>query len=80
MLPAQLVWAVPYCAPVSRDVIADFPLSDPADTPPGNCSMTLDTSPGTILATSWWAAWHSNQYPIDDISWSKYDSVIYAFA
>ncbi|KAH9974733.1 glycoside hydrolase [Lactifluus volemus] len=32
------------------------------------------------VALSWYASWHSNDCPLSSVSWSKYDSVIYAFA
>jgi len=37
-------------------------------------------NPGRPLALSWYASWHSNDCPLSSVSWSKYDSVIYAFA
>ncbi|KAI0000659.1 chitinase [Russula compacta] len=33
-----------------------------------------------VIASSWYAGWHSEDFPISNISWNKYTSVIYAFA
>jgi chitinase len=32
------------------------------------------------VAASWYAGWHSGDYTLQDVSWSKYTHVIYAFA
>ncbi len=34
----------------------------------------------TSVAASWYAGWHSDDYTLQDVSWSKYSHVIYAFA
>jgi len=45
---------------------------------------TRDTSTNSnntnYVASTWYAGWHAKDYPIQDISWSKYTSVTYAFA
>jgi hypothetical protein len=39
-------------------------------------------SPSTdpAVASTWYAGWHSGDFPPENISWSKYSTVIYAFA
>jgi hypothetical protein len=32
------------------------------------------------VASSWYASWHSDDFPLSAVSWSKYNSVTYAFA
>ena len=33
-----------------------------------------------IVATSWYPSWFSSNYTVHDVSWTKYNSVKYAFA
>lgn len=33
-----------------------------------------------VIATTWYAGWHGTDFPPQNISWSKYSQVIYAFA
>jgi len=38
-------------------------------------------SPGNDkVAAAWWASWHSDLLPLDNISWKKYTHMTYAFA
>ena len=32
------------------------------------------------VAAMWYAGWHSDDYPLKDVSWSKYSHAIYSFA
>lgn len=36
-------------------------------------------SPGSFVATTWYASWHAQYLAVSDISWSKYTSVSYSF-
>ncbi|KAI0252956.1 chitinase [Lactifluus subvellereus] len=47
---------------------------------PGSSSNTLSGPNGPVVGASWYAAWHSSDFTLQDVSWSKYSSVIYAFA
>jgi GH18 family chitinase len=42
-------------------------------------SLNLPRQPHQ-LASSWYASWHSADFPPSEISWKKYDQIIYAFA
>ncbi len=33
-----------------------------------------------FIASSWYAGWHSSDFPLSNVSWSKYTWAIYAFA
>lgn len=33
-----------------------------------------------FIASSWYAGWHSGDFPLSNVSWSKYTWAIYAFA
>lgn len=35
---------------------------------------------GSAVATAWYAGWHAADFPVANVSWGKYTSVIYAFA
>jgi chitinase len=35
---------------------------------------------GSAVATTWYAGWHATDFPVTNVSWGKYTSVIYAFA
>jgi chitinase len=37
-------------------------------------------APGADIAASWYVSWHSTDFPLNNVSWSKYTTVIYAFA
>lgn len=43
-----------------------------------DASLTGKTS-SDFVATTWYAGWHGTDFPLADVSWSKYSSVIYAF-
>lgn len=66
-LLAQLIWAVPT---YSRGT-------------PNHRSLSLSSrssgSAETVAAT-WYAGYHSSDFTLQDLSWSKYSVVIYAFA
>ena len=32
------------------------------------------------VAAAWWAGWHSDLLPLDQVSWKKYTHMTYAFA
>jgi chitinase len=32
------------------------------------------------VAATWYAGWHATEYPLSSVSWSKYNTVYYAFA
>jgi chitinase len=71
-LLAQLIWTAPAC---SHAVV---PPSQP--NPTGNPINTLVSVPSKTVAAAWYAGWHSSDFTLQNVSWSKYNSVIYAFA
>ncbi|KAI0320490.1 glycoside hydrolase family 18 protein [Amylostereum chailletii] len=75
----QLAWAAPYCSLKPRDAVSSSstPSSSTGGVSPSNGSLAGN---GTFVATAWYAAWHSSDYTLSDVSWSKYTSMIYAFA
>lgn len=38
----------------------------------------LDEPP--MVASTWYAGWHAKEYPLSQVSWSKYTQMTYAFA
>ncbi|KAH9039546.1 glycoside hydrolase family 18 protein [Lactarius pseudohatsudake] len=68
-LLAQLILAAPTCSLVTPPLYA-----------PSNSSNSTSSSSSKVVAASWYAAWHSSEFTLQDVSWSKYSSVIYAFA
>ncbi|KAI0252958.1 glycoside hydrolase [Lactifluus subvellereus] len=46
----------------------------------GESSRSLITTPESFLALSWYTSWNSRELPLSSVNWSKYSSVIYAFA
>ncbi|KAI9458899.1 chitinase [Lactarius psammicola] len=38
------------------------------------------TDHASTVAATWYAGWHSTDFTLQDVSWSKYSDVIYAFA
>ncbi|KAH9958054.1 chitinase [Russula dissimulans] len=42
-------------------------------------SLARGACPSTVAAT-WYVSWHSSDFTLQDVSWSKYTWVIYAFA
>jgi GH18 family chitinase len=70
-LLAQLIWAVPTC---SRVTLRHRSLSN-------RLSTKSDARSGSNpVAAAWYAGRHSTDFPLKDISWSKYTHVFYAFA
>jgi hypothetical protein len=48
-----------------------------------NCrsrSPTPSRKPAGKVAAAWYAGWHSNDFPLQDVSWKKYNMVFYATA
>ncbi|KAH8997040.1 chitinase [Lactarius hatsudake] len=70
-LLAQLILAAPTCSRVTP------PLKPNAIS---HSSNGTSSSPSNFVAASWYAGWHSSDFTLQDVSWSKYSSVIYAFA
>lgn len=35
---------------------------------------------GGKVAAAWWASWHSDLLPLEQVSWKKYTRITYAFA
>ncbi|KAI9444239.1 chitinase [Lactarius indigo] len=68
-LLAQLLWAVPTCSMVTPSYRS---LSHRLSTVPSGHS--------NAVAATWYASWHSSEFTLQDVSWSKYSNVIYAFA
>ncbi|KAI9458903.1 chitinase [Lactarius psammicola] len=68
-LLAQLILAAPTCSLVTPSVYTS-----------SNSSNVTSGGPSNVVAASWYAAWHSSDFTLQDVSWSKYSSVIYAFA
>ncbi|KAH9027953.1 chitinase [Lactarius pseudohatsudake] len=68
---AQLILAAPTCCLVTPPLKPNA-LSD--------SSNGTSRSPSNFVAASWYAGWHSSDFTLQDVSWSKYSSVIYAFA
>ncbi len=66
---AQLILAAPTCSLVTPRLYT-----------PSNSSNVTSGGPSNVVAASWYAAWHSSEFTLQDVSWSKYSSVIYAFA
>ena len=69
VLLAQLIWAVLTCSRVNP---SHRSLSD-------RLSSRL-SDPSKAVAATWYASWHSSDFTLQDLSWSKYSIVIYAFA
>ncbi|TFY66251.1 hypothetical protein EVG20_g4839 [Dentipellis fragilis] len=67
-----LTWAAPHCALTARD-------NAPTSSVTGGTS-TSGSGNGSVVASAWYAAWHSADFTLQDVSWSKYSSMIYSFA
>lgn len=39
-----------------------------------------DNATGSMRSVSWYAGWHSADFPLSQVSWSKYTQLTYAFA
>ncbi|KAI0253573.1 glycoside hydrolase family 18 protein [Lactifluus subvellereus] len=74
---AQLARAAPTCSLTSQTSSLAPP--SPGGVP-GGPPNTPSGPYGPVVAASWYAAWHSSDFTLQDVSWSKYSSVIYAFA
>src|SRR6266850_3123990 len=78
-ITAQLAWAAPPC-----DSEVASPTGYPTTTSTGAApSCPLNTQTGysrSIVSASWYASWHSSDFTLQDVSWDKYSTHIYAFA
>ncbi|KAI9452735.1 glycoside hydrolase family 18 protein [Russula earlei] len=72
-ITAQLARAAPSCS-----LTSSAPPSTSTIGAPG-CSTNNSISKQVVAAT-WYAGWHSSDFPLQDLSWNKYTTVIYAFA
>lgn len=71
-LLTQLIWAVPTCSRVTLRHRSLF----------NRLSIKSDARSGSkpSVAAAWYAGWHSADFTLQDLSWSKYTHVFYAFA
>ncbi|KAI0305234.1 chitinase [Multifurca ochricompacta] len=81
LLTAQLALAAPTAAPACTLTPTNSPylLNNPGNPSCGSPNNSYPDS-GSVVAATWYAAWHSSEFTLQDVSWSKYSSVIYAFA
>ena len=73
-ITAQLAWAVPNFNPVTS-LGGHLPLNRPnrARHKPRDSSKPRQ-------ALSWYASWHSDDFTLqNDVSWDRYNTLIYAF-
>jgi chitinase len=81
LITAQLAWAAPATSGSNEPVVS--PTSYPTSTGTGAApSYPTNTPPGPsgIVAAGWYAGWHSSNFTLQDVSWSNYSTLIYAFA
>lgn len=69
----RVTLALPYCAITPREI-------SPATDLVGRGGSELNPLGSGILATAWYAGWHSTDFPLTNVSWEKYTAMIYAFA
>jgi len=45
------------------------------------CSLAIlpRNTPSNVVASTWYAGWHSSNFTLQDVSWRKYTNIIYAF-
>ncbi|KZT28075.1 glycoside hydrolase family 18 protein, partial [Neolentinus lepideus HHB14362 ss-1] len=67
-----LVSAAPYCT-LTKPQSAVVSSTTSGTTGSGS-------SPSDLIASSWYAGWNAADFPLSNISWSKYSAVAYAFA
>jgi GH18 family chitinase len=68
-LLAQLIWVVPTYSRVTSN---QHSLS--------NRLSSRSSGPAETVAATWYTGYHSSDFTLQDLSWSKYSTVIYAFA
>ncbi|KAL7283986.1 hypothetical protein ACG7TL_001259 [Trametes sanguinea] len=84
-LPIASVWAAPMCS-LKPSVSAALAASASATGVSGAASGSSSSSSGNssvgdeVVASTWYAGWHGEDFPPENISWSKYTQVTYAFA
>lgn len=71
----HLVSASPYCALMSS-AGPTTSIVGPQEAP----ESSSGSNASHVVATAWYAGWHSTDYPLANVSWNKYSSLIYAFA
>ena len=51
-----------------------------------SCPAKNSTSPASpaanssVVSAAWYAGWHSDDFPLDAVSWDKYTHLTYSFA
>jgi GH18 family chitinase len=76
-MAAQLACAVPNPDPILPASGGRLTLADTAP----NWARDKPRGPSEpIVAASWYASSHSDDFTLQDVSWSKYTSLYYAFA
>lgn len=85
-LPIASVWAAPMCSlkpSVSAALAASASATGVSGAASGSSSSSSsgNSSVGDeVVASTWYAGWHGEDFPPENISWSKYTQVTYAFA
>ncbi|KAI0263099.1 glycoside hydrolase [Gloeopeniophorella convolvens] len=74
LICAQLAWAAPSCT-----LTPPNSFSSKSSTSVSGGSSSSGNSSSSIVAATWYAAWHSADFTLQDVSWSKYSTVIYSF-
>ncbi|KAI8986628.1 glycoside hydrolase [Trametes punicea] len=87
-LPIASVWAAPMCSLTPSKSAGALAASATAVSGATSSTSGASGSSGSnsssvgdeVVATTWYAGWHGTDFPPENISWSKYTSVTYAFA
>ncbi|KAI5121787.1 hypothetical protein M0805_009779 [Coniferiporia weirii] len=74
MLEISAVFGAPVCGIKNPSSSASANSAAPSGS---SCLLNTDSD---FIAASWYAGWHSSDFPPSNISWSKYTNVIYSFA
>lgn len=48
--------------------------------PVKNSTAPASPSSSSVVSAAWYAGWHSDDFPLDSVSWDKYTHLTYSFA
>ena len=85
-LPLASVWAAPMCSlkpatSTGAALASSTSTSTGSNTSSGSSSTSKNSTVGDeVVAATWYAGWHGDDFPPENVSWSKYTAATYAFA
>lgn len=86
MLPLALILMLPFvstaptCGLIPSTTTASSSVSNQSGSASAASSSGSNSSSDDVLASAWFPGWLGSEYTTDNVTWSKYNSMTFAFA